>query len=253
MNIYKIFLAIAIISFLSNCCGSSIIQGSYKGFESENYTILRKENNIEIRQYHESVIAKVDAQGDIKTALQEGRNILSDYFFEKNNLEEEIVMTTPFTQQGSANQWRIYVTMPRLYTLENNEEIAPQEDTSSPKLKALLLNDPQNQEIQPVAKAKILKPKIQPLPIPLDERIRITKTKPATVVAIIFSGFVTKNNLEKNLHKLEKYIAKENIKVINPHFYAFYDSDFTMPYNRRMEILFTLTDDLSNDIFKKTR
>ncbi len=257
MNICKIFLSIIAIIFLSNCCGPQVVQGWYKGRESENYTILRKENKIEIREYHQVTIAKVDAQGERPAALAQGQKILYDYFFEKNNFEEEINLTTPLTQRGSGHQWKIYLTVPLSYTLESAGQIElaqPFEVATSSKLKTLLLADEQkNQTPQIAPEPVVAAPKIQPLPIPLDERIQISTTKPTAVVAIIFSGFVTQKNLDKNLRELENYIAKENIKVVKPHFYAFYDSAFTLPFNRRIEILFTLSDDHNNDIFKKMR
>jgi len=259
MNIYKTLFSLIVFSLLSNCCGVRIINGSYKGCESESYTILRKDDKIEIRQYYSTTVAKVDAEAERSLALAQGQEILYDYFSEKNNFEEKMNMTTPLIQKGQGRQWKIYLTTPINYTIESavkNEAIQLHENTAkSSKLKALLLTENQESNASSIPQETIdsSTSHVKILPIPLDEKVQILTTKPSTIIAIVFSGFVTDKNLNKNLQELENYIAKENIKVIRPHFYAFYDSALTLPFNRRTEILFTLSDDRSNNIFKKTR
>jgi hypothetical protein len=76
----------------------------------------------------------------------------------------------------------------------------------------------------------------QTLPVPVNKNIQIIEQPVATFIAITFSGFSTKTNLEKNLKRLQKYIVEHQIQVKGSPIYAFYNPPWTLPFMRRSEI-----------------
>ena len=110
--------------------------------ESPKYQTLHKDKKFEIREYEEYLLAEVEIDGDLGSALQKGFRVLAGYIFGGNTSRARISMTVPVTEQAVSSEkidmtapvtsspieegkkYRIAFTMPSKYTPENLPEPA---------------------------------------------------------------------------------------------------------------------------------
>jgi hypothetical protein len=152
--------------------------------ETPKYTVIRKHNNIELRQYSRYIQAEVEVSGlNYRSAIEKGFEILAGYIFGNNvsrkkidmtapvktSKSEKIAMTSPVKVSGEGT-YSVAFFMPSRYTLEN-------------------------------------------LPIPNEKSIILREIKPEKVAAIRFSGFFNQKNVDENIITLKEYLAKEKIKT----------------------------------------
>ena len=76
--------------------------------------------------------------------------------------------------------------------------------------------------------------------MPDSAAIRVEKTAPRAEAVLRFSGFWTDRKLEAKAEELRGWISAQGLTVTGgPRFYC-YDDPFTLPFNRRNEVAFTL-------------
>ena len=64
--------------------------------ETPSYSVIRKENEFELREYPAYIKAEVDVtETSFKRAIYKGFNVLAGYIFGDNIKTEKIAMTTP--------------------------------------------------------------------------------------------------------------------------------------------------------------
>ena len=86
--------------------------------ERARYKTVRRERNIEIRDYTPMIVAEVELSGDREEAIRQGFRTLADYIFGNNTAMRAIAMTAPVTQQGDAENWQVRFVMPARYTTD---------------------------------------------------------------------------------------------------------------------------------------
>jgi DNA gyrase inhibitor GyrI len=86
--------------------------------ERARYKTVRRERDIEIRDYTPMIVAEVELSGDRETAIQQGFRTLADYIFGNNTAMRPIAMTAPVTQQGDTENWQVRFVMPARYTTD---------------------------------------------------------------------------------------------------------------------------------------
>jgi hypothetical protein len=86
--------------------------------ERARYKTVRRERDIEIRDYTPMIVAEVELSDDRERALQQGFRTLANYIFGNNTAMRAIAMTAPVTQQGDANNWQVRFVMPARYTMD---------------------------------------------------------------------------------------------------------------------------------------
>ena len=86
--------------------------------ERARYKTVRRERDIEIRDYTPMIVAEIELSGDREVAIQQGFRTLADYIFGNNTAMRAIAMTAPVTQQGDADNWQIRFVMPARYTTD---------------------------------------------------------------------------------------------------------------------------------------
>ncbi len=84
-----------------------------------NYTVVRSEGAIEVRDYPAMLIAEVSMKGERYSAINAGFRSLAGYIFGKNKSNQKIAMTAPVMQQESEQGWYVRFVMPAGYALEN--------------------------------------------------------------------------------------------------------------------------------------
>jgi effector-binding domain-containing protein len=185
----------------------------YKGYEIPSYQIIKKSENIELRQYEKTLVAEVEVEGNREEAAKEGFRTLARYIFGKNTAKEKVAMTSPVNQQELQ---------------EESQKIS--------------MTSPVNQVKQEGKKWLIQfgMPKtftIETLPTPKDSRIHFKNIPGKKMAAITFAGSWSDQSFDQNQEKLEKFITENGFKTKGEAIIAYYDDPFTFPWNRRNEVI----------------
>jgi hypothetical protein len=99
--------------------------------EQPDYTVIKKDNEFEIRQYTNFITATVETEGERDDAIGKGFRILFKYISGENKNKESISMTVPVMQKSTgANKWNISFVVPKKFNLQN----VPQPDNQSVKI-----------------------------------------------------------------------------------------------------------------------
>jgi len=86
--------------------------------ERARYKTVRRERDIEIRDYTPMIVAEIELSGDRESAIQQGFRTLADYIFGNNTALSVVAMTAPVTQQGDGESWQVRFVMPARYTTD---------------------------------------------------------------------------------------------------------------------------------------
>jgi hypothetical protein len=99
--------------------------------EQPDYTVIKKDNEFEIRQYTNFLTATVETDGERDDAIGKGFRILFKYISGENKNKESISMTVPVMQKSTgANKWNVSFVVPKKFNLQN----VPQPDNQSVKI-----------------------------------------------------------------------------------------------------------------------
>ena len=82
-----------------------------QGYETQKYEVIKQIENIEIRFYPSSLMAKVNSRGGFSKLFQ--------YISGKNDKSEKIAMTTPVHMSGENNKSIMEFVLPSKYSVEN--------------------------------------------------------------------------------------------------------------------------------------
>ena len=79
---------------------------------------------------------------------------------------------------------------------------------------------------------------LENVPNPSREDVKIVNIEGGYYAVLRYSGRASDRNFLKHKKILEKELQKKNISIISPPIRATYDSPFTLPMNRRNEVMF---------------
>jgi len=195
-----ILVVLAILAALTGTIMSNV--------EQPKYTVIRSENNIELREYAPMLIAEVEVSGKRKEAINQGFKMLADYIFGNNvsktkiemtapvtsELNEKLAMTAPVMQQGQGDKWKVRFVMPAGYSIDT-------------------------------------------LPKPNSSSVNLISIPAKHFVAIRFSGLAGEDNIQHHTEELKAYISEQNLKTIGSPVLAFYNPPWTLPILRRNEVM----------------
>ena len=176
--------------------------------EKPDYKVIQSEQNIEIRQYEPMIIAEVEVDGKREDAIRDGFRLLADYIFGNNTVQQVISMTAPVQQKE--NQ-KIAMT-------------APVQQQSMGKSWRMSFVMPS-------------KYRLDSLPVPNNNRVRLKEILTKKFVVIEFSGTNSNENVTENENQLMNYIEANQINIIGSPKYAFYNAPWTLPFLRRNEVM----------------
>jgi SOUL heme-binding protein len=124
------FTAMSLLSSIA--LGACSVVGIRSGTEEPRYTVLQKQDSLEIRQYGPRLAADTEVTGSEYSARYIGFRRLAHYIFGGNSTSGSIAMTAPVSQaggsqkiamtapvgqeQGAPGVWRIRFFMPAQYT-----------------------------------------------------------------------------------------------------------------------------------------
>lgn len=179
--------------------------------EEAAHKILKKDGNIEIRQYEDMIVAETTVVGsDYDRAGNRAFRILAAYIFGNNVSQkkikmtipvylekEKIKMTTPVLKNKTKEGWTFQFVMPKKWTMKT-------------------------------------------LPKPKDKRVKLKKVKGYKVAVLRYSGFMGERRMKKKAKILKRWIKKKGHKITSKVRGAGYNPPWTLPPFRRNEVMFEI-------------
>lgn len=179
--------------------------------EHARYTVVSSAGDIEIRSYAPQIVAETVVSGAREAAIQEGFRRLAAYIFGANEPGGKIEMTAPVVQ---ARGEKIAMTAP----------VAQERAGDAWKVRFTM-------------PAKYT---METLPRPTDAQVRLVQLPGKRMAAIRFSGIAGESDLAGNEAKLMDFVKRQGLTPRAAPQYAFYDPPWTLPWNRRNEVLVEL-------------
>jgi hypothetical protein len=191
--------------------GKVAIADTYKSNETPKYTVERSAGDIELRAYAPRIMAEVSVQGSQSQAIKAGFRSLAGYIFGANEGGAKVAMTTPVTQVPGET---ISMTTPVTQSARDGSWLV--------------------QFMMPGSFTLDTLPKAQ------DPAIRFVSLPANRQVVLRFSGRATGNVLAAKEGELRSWARGQALQVASGPYYYFYDAPWTLPWNRRNEVAFTL-------------
>ena len=189
--------------FLAGCAMVGI-----RNTEQAGYEVIFRQDDVEIRNYHQLIVAETEIDADYTQAGSIGFNRLAGYIFGKNiqkqsmamtspvyreAVSEKIAMTAPVLQQKTQEKWSMAFVMPSEYSLET-------------------------------------------LPEPLDPLVMIKSIPSKKVAVLIYSGTLSAERISDKSQQLIAWLKANQYTPLSDARSAAYDPPWTIPALRRNEI-----------------
>ena len=176
--------------------------------ETPKYSVIRKQEEIEIRQYPAYIQAEVVVdEKHYKSAIEKGFDVLAGYIFGNNVSKQKIEMATPV--QASQSE-KIAMTTPVKVTGESSFTVA---------------------FIMPSAYT------LETLPQPKDSRVHFKLLPARTLAAIRFSGFFRQDMIQKNKQRLGHWLQEQGIETEGDFIVAGYNPPWVPGFLARNEVM----------------
>lgn len=170
--------------------------------EEPRYTVLTAEPPFELRRYAAFVVAQTQIDGDFDAASRSGFRRIASYIFGDN------------LQDGLGAQRKISMTAP--------VTVAPESEGWRVYF------------VMPSTES------VQTLPQPNNPQIQLRTVPEHDAVAVRFGGFTTQASIQVQTERLRVWAQARQLKLNPTAQIARYDDPFTLPWNRRNEILIDL-------------
>jgi hypothetical protein len=170
--------------------------------EEPRYTVLTAEPPFELRRYAAFVVAQTQIDGDFDAASRSGFRRIASYIFGDN------------LQDGLGAQRKISMTAP--------VTVAPESEGWRVHF------------VMPSTES------VQTLPQPNNPQIQLRTVPEHDAVAVRFGGFTTQASIQVQTERLRVWAQARQLKLNPTAQIARYDDPFTLPWNRRNEILIDL-------------
>lgn len=176
--------------------------------EHARYSVVTTAGDIEIRDYAPQIVAQTTVSGERDAAINEGFRRLAGYIFGDNSPRQKIEMTAPVVQTAGE---KIAMTAPVSQTPAGGAWIV--------------------RFTMPAGYT------LATLPRPNNGAVGLVETPARRMAAIRFSGLVNDGDLAANEARLRDDLKARGIAARGPAHYAFYDPPWTLPWNRRNEVM----------------
>jgi len=183
--------------------------------ETPKYEVLLKDDDKEIRTYAPYIVAKTLMPDDSDQSRSAAFRVIAGYIFGGNEKKQSISMTAPVAQKPS----------------KSNEKIAMTAPVSQKK------ND-QGFEMTFMMPSKF---KLEDLPTPNDSRVEFGQIPAQIIAAIRYSGLGRTQTKAKKAAELRAWIVGQaQYEIESDAIWSGYDPPWTLPFFRRLEIMFEL-------------
>jgi hypothetical protein len=176
--------------------------------EEPDYEVVRKLDNVELRQYAPYVVAEVVLNATADEAGNQAFPILAGYIFGKNKGEKKFAMTAPVTQTA------VPVKM----------------EMTAPVTQSAVAGGMRVQFVLPKGVT------LASAPEPLDPRVQLRLVPAGQWAAIRYSGTWSQSNYEEHLALLQAALDKAGVATQGEPVLARYNAPFTPWFLRRNEI-----------------
>lgn len=177
--------------------------------EEPSFKVLEEDEEVEVRDYEPTLVAKTIVSGSRAEAMDEGFNRLAAYIFGGNAKEEKLHMTNPvFEAKGLKNPLAV-----------SQESYAG--TTEQKWIVAFCI--PKDKDLSDV-------------PTPNDDRVLISQMPRRLMAVKRFSGTSSDSNLSEAEEELRQWIKASMFEVVSEPVFAQYDPPFAVPLLRRNEI-----------------
>jgi len=194
-------IVVTCLAFFAGGCAFTV--------EEANYTVIRRAENFELRDYPPQIVAETEVDGPMEDAGNRAFRRLFNYISGENRSQEKISMTSPVTQEASSE--KIAMTAP-----------VAQQSTPDGWMVSFMM--PQTYTMGT-------------LPIPDDPTVKLREIPGRRMACVRYSGTWSEKRYRSNLQELEDWIAENSFKVLGKPVWARYNPPFTPWFMRRNEIL----------------
>ena len=181
---------------------------SSHAIEEPEYEVIRKLDNVELRQYAPYVVAEVVLNATADEAGNQAFPILAGYIFGKNKGETKFAMTAPVTQTA------VPVKM----------------EMTAPVTQSAVAGGMRVQFVLPKGVT------LASAPEPLDPRVQLRLVPAGQWAVIRYSGTWSQSNYEEHLALLKAALDKAGVATQGEPVLARYNAPFTPWFLRRNEI-----------------
>ena len=202
-----------------------IVLWSAWGFFSSNveqadYTVVKKRDGYEIREYPAHIVAQTMVNGSYSESMNSGFSILAGYIFGGNTRKESIAMTAPVVaQKGEMKK-----------VSENIAMTAPVVATAIGDSQTISFGMPRSYTLET-------------LPMPDDSRVKIVMI-PAKKYAVMRFGWYSSDARIKSMQeKLLSMLARDGVAAEGNVAYAGYNAPWTPPWMTQNEVLVELKEE----------
>jgi len=185
---------------------------SSQATEEPDYEVIRKIDQVEVRQYAPYVVAEVVLEATAEDAGNQAFPILAGYIFGKNKGEKKFAMTAPVTQSTTS------VRM----------------DMTAPVTQAAVAGGMRVQFVLPKGVT------LANAPEPFDTRVQLRGVPAATWAVIRYSGTWTQANYQEHLAELKASLQAAGVATQGEPVFARYNAPVTPWFLRRNEIWLAL-------------
>jgi hypothetical protein len=177
-------------------------------YEEPKWSIVRNDDQFEIRRYPRLLAASVTVNGVTDQAANNAFSILAGYIFGKNSTRKKIDMAAPVTQEAGST--KIAMTVPVTTSLNQN----------SMTMKFYM---PAQYDLETLPEAH-------------DKRIKFELIAPQLYATVRFSGRAKEASISKHTQELKEYLSTNGLVATGEPVLAFYNPPWTPPFLRRNEI-----------------
>lgn len=156
--------------------------------EQRPYSIEKKYDGFEVRQYLPATLASVNKPGHMMESSNSGFRDLAGYIFGANKSEQKIAMTAPVIMQigeGTGTTTEMSFVMPATYSLEN-------------------------------------------LPVPEGENIRLHHESGYRMAVLRFGGYASNEDIAEKSDQLRQFLLQEKIAFRDKVIYMGYNPPFQL-------------------------
>jgi hypothetical protein len=182
--------------------------------EQADYTVVKRMDGYEIREYPAHIVAQTTVQGSLGESMSHGFRIVAGYIFGGNTKKESIAMTAPVVAQkgeGSQASERIAMTAPVIATTGGGSQV-------------ISFGMPRSYTLQT-------------LPKPNDPRVKIVMIPARKYAVMRFSWYRSDARVKRMQEKLLAALARDGVVAEGSTSYAGYNAPWTPPWMTRNEVL----------------
>lgn len=185
----------------------------YMAVDQPKYTVLKKDGDIELREYEGYILASVNIRADgHNSAGNQGFGPLAGYIFGDNKPRQKMAMTVPVITAEEPESTKLAMTAPVM-----------SQDLGESTYKVSFVMPPGY--------------KMDDLPVPNNSDVKLKDIPRHKSLAIRFSGYSNEHKVEDKLQKLKAWAKENDISLAGSPMLARYDAPWKPGFLRHNEII----------------